>query len=391
MLGGKESAEVAAAEESESEFAADIGPAREYASRTPAKRRYMPWHKPRKQFVRRDQWAQEIVEIFAARDDGDPVRYLGLPGTDLLDLRYFEREVCGPLGRPLLFLGFDRSAQPNNSASTELNTSLDEVLRMEWVERRSDVLWDDFRKLGIDNSIAWKRTVAIGPFDVVNLDLMDGMASDAPASLSMYNAIQCLAGLQARRHHPWLLLLTTRIGRTHFDDTAFGLLMERLDKNIDDCMEFKSALQECAGGDCGSAAQASWDEPVFFHILVTCICKWLLALTQQPPTVVDLAEPMGYRVAAAASGMDMISLALRFEPVVAPAADPVGLGTAVGGQVDECAIAAKIPAKVLATVDVDGLLARDTALFGGLVEEMERLLVEARYDVSGYRAWLGVT
>ena len=66
----------------------------EYAQPRTAPKEFMPWHKPRKQFVRRKQWSALLRRLYKNRGPGDPLRYLGLPGTDLIDLRYLHKELC---------------------------------------------------------------------------------------------------------------------------------------------------------------------------------------------------------------------------------------------------------------------------------------------------------
>ena len=146
----------------------------EYARpRTPPKE-FKPWHKPRKQFVRSKQWSALLRRLYENRGPRDPLRYLGLPGTDLIDLRYLHAQLCRDNDRPMCFLGFNTEAHRDNPAHIELNVSLDEVRRLSNVDPQSNVIHDDFRLVGNENSIAWSHTKQLGPFDVVNIDLCDG-------------------------------------------------------------------------------------------------------------------------------------------------------------------------------------------------------------------------
>ena len=79
---------------------------------------------------------------------GTRCRYLGLPGTDLLDLRYLHEELCRASDRPMRFLGFNTEAQRGNAAQVQLNVSLDEVRRLPNVDAQSEVMHDDFRLIG---------------------------------------------------------------------------------------------------------------------------------------------------------------------------------------------------------------------------------------------------
>ncbi len=172
-------------------LAADLFVTSEFAPSRPAPPAFQPWHRPRKQFVRRFQWLEQISRLGGAA--GSPIRYLGLPGTDLFDLRFIHREICEPAQRQMTFLGFNRALK---AGDPDLNTSLDEVRRLPYVDSRSELLGEDFRLLANTTSIAWKRAVDLGPFDVINLDLCDSVATDRPAAGSIYDAMQRLMGFR---------------------------------------------------------------------------------------------------------------------------------------------------------------------------------------------------
>ena len=151
----------------------------EYVRPQTEPKEFKPWHKPRKQFVRRE-WSALLRRLYEKRGSRDPLCYLGLPGTDLIDLRHLHEELCRANDRPMRFLGFNTEAQRGNSAHVQLSVSLDEVRRLPNVDTQSDVIPDDFRRISNEHSIAWGRTRQLGPFDVVNIDLCDGLASDPP-------------------------------------------------------------------------------------------------------------------------------------------------------------------------------------------------------------------
>jgi hypothetical protein len=117
------------------EYADDIFGASDYEAPKPKKKEFLPWHKPRKQYVRRYQWCEQIKKLFAPVPTDDvastgetTLRYFGLPGIDLLDLRYFHDQVCEPSQLRMRFLGFNKGANPESPAQTELNISLLDVI-----------------------------------------------------------------------------------------------------------------------------------------------------------------------------------------------------------------------------------------------------------------------
>ena len=360
----------------------------EFAQPRTAPKEFKPWHKPRKQFVRREQWSALLQRLYKNRDPGDPLRYLGLPGTDLIDLRYLHEQLCCDNDRPLCFLGFNTEAQRGSPAHVELNISLDEVLRLPNVDKQSAVLPDDFRLVGNGDSVAWSRTLQLGPFDVVNIDLCDGFASDPPHNdESIYAALARLMALQARNSNPWLLLITTRIGRGMFDADAEQRLIGHFHENVANCEGFAEVCKELLESDVESIDPASCSEADLLILMIAAIGKWLSTLAQvQVPSRVQLASTHGYRVDPGAAREDLVSFALRFDPVIA--ASPDALSPTAPAPEDECTTAKAILRRSARRIDVDTILEQQTDLHEELIGETERLLAAARYEVAAYRAWL---
>lgn len=360
----------------------------EYETPIPEPKEFKPWHKPRKQFVRHKQWSALLQRLYETREPGDPLRYLGLPGTDLLDLRYLHEQICRDNSRSLCFLGFNTEAKQGSPAGNELNISLDEVLRLPNVDKRSGVLTDDLRLVGNKDSIAWIRTRELGPFDVVNIDLCDGIGSDEPESYgSIYDALAQLMTLQARNYNPWLPLITTRVGRGVFNTDAEQRLIKHFRENVANCEGFSEESEQVLESDAESIDPVTCSEADLLNLMIVAIGKWLSKLVQsQFPFRVELASTQGYRVKPDAAQEDLVSLALRFEPVIEAPAD--ALSPITPTPVDECAIAKAILRRSSNRLDVDTILDEHPDLLEKLTGEMEGLLVAARYPVHEYRSWL---
>ena len=374
--------------EGQDELTAGIFGDFEYVLPQTEPKEFKPWHKPRKQFVRRKQWAALIRRLYEKRESGDTLRYLGLPGTDLLDLRYLHEKLCSANDRPMRFLGFNTEAQNGNPAHVQLRISLDEVRGLPNVDAQSEVIHDDFRRIGDPDSIAWSRTRRLGPFDVVNIDLCDGLGSDPPQNDgSIYDALARLMALQARNSNPWLLLITTRIGRGMFDADAEQLLIGHFHENVANCEGFAKVCEQLLESDVRSIDPATCSQRDLLNLMTAAIGKWLSALVQaQAPSGVQLASTHGYRIDRLAGGEDLVSLALRFDPVIA--APPDAFAPTPPTPVDECTTAKSILKRSGHRLDVDSILEQQPDLNEELIGESERLLEEARYDVAGYREWL---
>ena len=370
------------------DLAAGIFSATEYRTAQPEPKEFKPWHRPRKQFVRRKQLSALLRRLYEKRGPQDPLRYLGLPGTDLIDLRYLHEELCRANGRPLSFLGFNTEARPGSSAHIELSVSLDEVRRLPSVDPQSNVIHDDFRRIGNPESVAWSQVRSLGPFDVVNIDLCDGLASDPPQNDgSIYDALAHLMAFQARNHTPWLLLVTTRIGRGMFDAEAEKRLIDLFRANVANCEGFAEACEQLLESNVTSIDPSTCSPLDLLNLMTASVGKWLSELVQaQGPSRVKLVGTHGYRIDLTAACEDLVSLALRFKPVIA--ASPDALAPTAPASVDECTIANHILKRSSQRLDVDTLLEEKRDLHEELIRETERLLADARYDVAGYRPWL---
>ena len=370
------------------DFTAGIFGDVEYVAPQPAPKEFKPWHKPRKQFVRREQWSALLQRLYERREPGDPLRYLGLPGTDLIDLRYLHEQLCRANDRSLRFLGFNTEAQPGNPEHVQLMVSLDEVRRLPNVDKQSDVIHDDFRRIGNSNSVAWHWAREFAPFDVVNIDLCDGLASDPPKNdESVYKALAQLVAIQRHNPNPWLLLVSTRIRHGMFDADAERILTGLFRENVANCEGFAEVCKGLLEWDVESIDPATCSDADLLILMTAAIGKWLSALVRaQGPSRIELASTHGYRVNPVAVREDLVSLALRVEPVIVASRDP--LSPTPPTLEDECTTAKAILKRLASRLDVDTILEQDPGMYEELVGETERLLADARYEVADYRQWL---
>jgi len=379
----------------EAEHADDIVEIVAYEAPMPsAGKPFLPWHRPRKQYVRHHQWCHEIIRMVTDTPPaGGVLKYLGLPGVDLLDLRHFHSAVCEPQQIDMRFLGFISGAQPASKAQTELNISLDEVRRLPRIDAMSDVIGDNFARVANQTSLAFVKARALGPYDVINLDLCDGFSAQAPGTLdnSYYEAVRSLLALQSRTMNPWLLLLTTRADKPNINAEVLQKLLGKYISNLADCVPFREASRDHFGIETAEALTVAADAPVgLLPVFLTSLCKWFvgLALQHQPPTSVELRSVFGYRVDKGAEHEDLISLALKFTPTFIPAADPLGLANQPVAAPDEGTLATRALKRVARRIDADKKLADDADLHQSMIDATAHLLGLARYDVEAYRAWV---
>ncbi|WP_155634748.1 PP_RS20740 family protein [Burkholderia cepacia] len=247
--------------------------------------------------------------------------------------------------------------------------------------------------IGKMDSRANKYARESGPYDVVNLDLCDCFAAEAPDQLDVthYDAMKGLITFQGRRAAPWLLFLTTRGGRGDVNPEVLGKLAQKYRDNLAHCAAFRSAssehLQIESVADVDEALQAPSGEVAIF---LTALCKWLLgeALMNMPPTSVQLLSVLEYKVNQAAVTPDLFSIALKFVPSSYVPADALGLARPAGVRPSECDYAPAFVPRIALRKDIDSMLNQNPELHAEMSQAMEALLVQARYDGPAYRSWV---
>lgn len=355
----------------------------------PGPRPFEGWHRPRKQFIRKSNWTASIKDILQHRAQEEELRYLGLPGSDLLDLRYIQEEVCAPQNRPLRFLGFNTGAVAGSVEGVNLDISLHEVKLLPLVNPQSDVLPDDIRTMAQSNTRAAQETDRFGPFDVINLDLCGSIARDEPATIgSMYDAVGRLIGLQMRRTEPWLFCITTTLDRPTLNGDAAARLHAEFEQMLADCPELVPVCEALFDAAPSSLDLATCTESDYFFCMAIGLCWWLFRLAQALPNKLNVRSASAYRIQEEAQFPQMLSLVLRFKPAIVAPADPAGLANPVGNPVDACATANQVADRLGKMVDVDAALTDTPDLREQLIEETLQLLLQCRYTEEAYREWV---
>jgi len=379
-------------------LADDIVEASTYEATRPAsaKTEFQAWHRPRKQYVRQYQWVEQITSLLRQhpRNDGT-IKYIGLPGIDLLDLRHLHNSLCKN-DLKLRFLGFDHAAgQKNSPAQSELNISLDEVKRLKNVDPLSHVIGDDFAMLSNDTSLAHESAMTNGPYDVVNLDLCDSFGANPPDQIknTYYTAVNNLLAIQARNATPWMFFLTTRSNRAQIDAQTLNVLIQKFTDNIEQHASFATTSQKLIQLGTTEAVQAAINTEIgLFPVFLTGLCKWFVArgLAQTPSVKVEVTSVVAYRVAPKAEVEDLVSIAFKFTPMSNPPADTMGLAAQPSAPLDEATLATAALRSVVNRVDADKILANDANLTQEMTAAIKSLLESARYDISKFDEWVAL-
>lgn len=375
------------------DLAASVTPNFEYGLQETPPRRFEPWHRPRKQYVRSRQWGSLVEQLIDADGAALELTYLGLPGSDLLDIRYFHSRICMPRGLKLRFLGFNSSSH-SSGAGVDLNTSLAEIHDLTQVHEQSDVIPDDFRSIANERSQAWARTSQMGPFDVVNIDLCDGFAGQGPVpgDPSYFDALQQLMSMQGNRARPWLLFLTTRVDEENLHPAMLEKFVDIVNGNLASCAPFLEAVERTWDFDGSRGADELAQTAEGLARLVSAgLSKWLISLAADHDQVAEFVQVDGYRVRADSEYLDLMSIALRISPIQRRPPDRHGIAQLDPREMPvaaECEQAVTVVVGLNSTMDVDSYLDshdEDRAVF---VAEGADLLRQARYPTAEYEAWL---
>jgi len=359
----------------------------------PTKNTFFPWHNPRKQYVRINQWLKILDRYKTNIFSNGTMKYLGLPGDDLLDIREIHNRFCANNNIKLNFLGFNNFSDNDESHRKEnANLSITEVRELMYIDPSSDVIDNDILNIGRYGSLAYERVRTHGNFDVINLDFCDSVTKRPPSVFggTHYNMITRLIQMQTARNKPWILFITTRIGENHVNDETLNILKACFSNNIQHD-NFRTAVSEMYGIENHVCIDEHLGESTkFSNIILTSFCKWMLgySLNLNPCSTISIEDVIEYKVLPEAPSADMISIALKFTPRHEINIDPLNLAanqTIQNLDLNESVIATRFISKIIRKIDCDAKLAEDDAIKEDMICQTIQLLQSARYDTSGYR------
>ena len=360
-----------------------------YSVEGPPTLSFDPWHHPRKQFVRSEQWATIIEDHLEKYPiEGRPLSYIGLPGDDLLDIRYFADRICSHRHLPLRYLGLNANIDSTSARRTRIDSAMFDIrTQYSFVSEASEVVFDPLASIAKAKSIISTKMEAFGFFDIVNLDLCDGLAKNPPgaAQASNYEAIQFLLGTQLKSRSSWLLFLTTRVGEDHCEQTAKKILHALVSRNESNCPGFAQAILTL----CGSSLPSASPEQQLLVVNLAGLMKWLggMCISESGWNMETVAVD-SYTIWSGSPIEDLFSVAIRFVPISSPARDPVGLGAAQPQKDDECRIALEIMDRLIHRRNVDEVFRDDKGLYERIVADKANLLKSAGFDLRLYVAQL---
>lgn len=390
-------------DDSQDELLGGILPERPAQPVAPPPREFKPWHKPRKQWVRRHQWSAEIGPLIADThfpEDGRVLRYFSLPAEDLLDVRSL-RSTCLKHNVELRFTGMT-SVKPGTPDDVALNLSENDVRALRGVHDGSRVYRERLESVAHPRSIAQRELTRNGPYHAINIDLCGHLARrpQSAGGGTYLDALASIIGFQLQHAmHSWLLFLTTRAVHREVDEGNLAALVQSIRTNVDSSGLFRDRVAALLQTE-GERLMALLDAPnelqpaAFKDVFCLGFGKWLLAYISSatPPRKLAMRRSCYYSVYG--GDPDMLSLVYRCDPIVRPPRDPSGIlrPPQEAQERGEIPAALELVRETSSMTNLDEALANDPALREALISESETLLRAAHYAVDdpnrGYRAWL---
>ena len=373
---------------------------------TPEPLSFAPWHKPRKQYVRREQWMRHIQGVIdKLRQNGDlngerPFRYLTLPGPDLLDVKLVA-DLCDYNEERLQYLGF---CHVSEAESRRLRRNVNEfsISRSKGIAPGSKVVLAPLQDVQRQNSEAFVSMTKSGTFDAVNIDACDPIAKDDKnATGRLIDSIRHVTENQiANRRSPWELLLTTPGQIDTIADESLGVLLSQIEQNSQSDEEFAQEIgDQFADGEDLATFMRRWsgqNGSELLSLVTLGVAKWFIHLSEQVNFRVKMMKSYNYSIFQEEPyEPNMLSLCFFFEPSPLQIVDDTGLTVNPDpNPVGTHTISDHIRAlrNSISIENVDELLIGDEDLRVAMTKDTKAMLQNAGYlvddPVNGYDAWL---
>ena len=285
----------------------------------PSKRVFLPWHKPRKQFIREHQWGKAAEQLINNMNS-DVVNYFTLPGRDFLDVITLGK-TCEKLGKKLKFLGFDNSSEAADRFAQAIEF-FDVNGRTLPICESSNPLNYKIEDIAIPNSKPQREFVVKGPYHIVNLDTCSSFANKEyfRDNCRTVDALKVILEKQFTKcGHDWLLFLTTNVSHQNFTQETFTQLMAATIENAKNSKEFAARAKEALRLSPDTVLQntvsklPNVESENFVRQCTLGISKWILHLlqgTQNDQWEIEVVDAYFYSTGHVP---DMLSIAFKFK------------------------------------------------------------------------------
>lgn len=355
---------------------------------------YSPWHKPRKQWVRQEQWWKNLkllVEKHTSMNLPErKIRYFGLPGPELLDADFFSKEMEGNAqydDLKIVIHGLVNSVDMKIKAESRLNQLVDRPN----IDKTSEVEHFDFESICNINALAWQKIRKFAPYHLVNLDFCGKVLQE-----KTLGAVYQLLNYQFQKlsEVPWLFCLTTKIDISgndlelldRLDDYLHNKLMDE-DINDSELDKYFKAVHESIIKKIKISNHIN-DFKLFSEMYVIGFLFWIIINALKNKVSFKLKSAAKYSVSQAGHP-DMFSFVFEFTKKIDIAQDASGLvPISVTSQIRENALTRKKSAirRLSEAKDVDKFLSSNIDALRTFVDQTKTLLLRCGFDVADYES-----
>ncbi len=355
-----------------------------------------PWYRPAKQFLRRQQWNDCILQLLnrlaaATGHQTAPLKYVGLPGQHYFDVLSLGG-ICVSKNVRLDYLGFRTGGGPD--APVVRLAELSVLSKSKYFTQNSMTYPDSVENIGRPDTIASTNFNERGPFDIINLDVCGGILHGDTTPL--LNAIRYVLTSQTSRQQPWLLFVTTAAICSQITEQVIQKFFSNISGNCEQVASFREELASATerhglSVDDSISAPAALDQTGFVRFFSLAFGKWLLANlgSNTPPASLSLHSVYCFRNTGRPEP-EMLSFAYIITPIPAGGMDPSGLtGPATPRQrteYAECAVRL-VGGSIDGMADLDKVWDDDPDLKAVVISECERLFEIIGVDAEGMQDW----
>ena len=367
---------------------------------------FAPWHRPRKQYVRAEQWAPSLVKLLEERSGGTDreFKYLGLPGRHFLDIRHLS---------PLLpdnfvsfkFLGLEgeepvagsedgdqtdgaaQAGQDDQADLRDIPIDVTDIISIPRISRASRVIAMDFATIGVRDTTHVNRHIVdeFAPFDLINLDLCDSFVRQAPGGeATLYSAVAEIFRMQQVQKESWGFWLTTRLTPAVLRKAASVKLLKNLDDTL--CAEESYRKAVAKAFDLPSDFSVDGDDLSASQKVALALGVWFSEIAKQNSCRCKLRDVFRYSVSGGSKSPDMYSFAFHVTPALRTG-DPFGL-TPPATNFDYRRSRDESSFGIADWKDVESVLVSDVDAYNVAVDGSVALLETVGCEEDDYRSWL---
>ena len=296
-------------------------------------RKLKPWHKPRKQLVRR-AWRDNVSRLMS--DLTWPLgaervlRYFTLPAPEMLDIR----TLVGPAREKQYKVQYVGFTDARNGSQDDAQFRLAQnALRVQddWVHSDSNILYYKLEELAHGTRpVAKAKLKDYGPFHVVNFDLCDYLLAPGDNAKLLESLAHILDIQTSRQKDDWLLFIATRFDAANTCPEKFAMLRQVIESNCAESAEFQTGLETLLKVAAGTFSQVLADpsavnqEQLCAAISVG-LTKWLATVLAKavPPFQLDMMKSYVYAVEGSTQDMLSFVYRCRYRGTAAPANEAV--------------------------------------------------------------------